>query len=88
MTKSIYSDILSDLLKIAEDFKAGGVGLEQYQREVYAVENKIVSVEEGELRDMLLKHENEMELIAFTTQDKNAISASVDRFEGQLRRWL
>ena len=51
-------------------------------------ESEIESIDERELRSLLLNHENELELIHFTTGDKSSVNAKVDAFRDAIRVWI
>jgi hypothetical protein len=88
MSKSIYVETLCNLLIAVENFKAGEISLECYQSEVVKAEYEIVSIEERALRELLLNHENEIELFRFTTEDQSLIKTNVDKFQNMVRLWL
>ena len=87
MNKSIYRKTLHTLLAAFDDYKSGNINLECYQVEILKAEREIVSVEEKELRSLLQNHENQLELIRFTTGDENSIHAEVDKFRKDLCMW-
>lgn len=88
MNRSIYTETLCTLLAAADSYRSRNISLESYQSEVFKAENEIVSIEERELRSLLLNHENELELIQFTTGDQGSIYAELDKFREALRLWL
>jgi UDP-glucose 6-dehydrogenase len=88
MNKSIYRETLGTLLMAVDNFKAQSISLEIYQANVFKAENEIVSIEEKKLRALLQNHENQLELIRFTTGDENAIHAELDKFREELCLWL
>ena len=88
MEKSIYKKTLSELIKTADNFSAGKISLENYQAEIFKAESEIESIDERELRSLLLNHENELELIHFTTGDKSTVNAKVDAFRDAIRVWI
>ena len=88
MNESIYKKTLCDLLMAVDNFRAGEISLKNYQAEIFKAEREIESIDERELRSLLLNHENELELIHFTTGDKSSINAKVDTFRDAIRVWL
>jgi len=88
MEKSIYKKTLSELIKTIDNFSAGKISLENYQAEIFKIENEIESIDERELRSLLLNHENELELIHFTTGDKSTVNSKVDAFRDAIRVWI
>jgi hypothetical protein len=88
MNRSIYTETLCRLMAAADNYRAKNINLESYQSEIFKAENEIVSIEERELRSLLLNHENELELIQFTTGDQRSIYVEVDKFQEALRLWM
>ena len=88
MNKSIYSKTIYTLLAAADDYQSQNISLESYQAEVFNAEKEIVSVEEKKLRSLLQNHENQLELIRFTTGDENTINTELDKFRKELCMWL
>ena len=88
MNKSIYEKTLCDLLMAVDNFRAGEISLKNYQAEIFKAESEIESIDERELRSLLLNHENELELIHFTTGDKSSVNAKVDAFRDAIRVWI
>lgn len=88
MNQSIYREALHTLLAAVDDYKSQSISLKSYQAEIFKTENVIVSIEEKKLRSLLQSHENQLELIQFTTGDENSIHAEVDKFREELCLWL
>lgn len=88
MKLSIYREALHTLLTAVDAFKSESINLESYQLEIFKTENEIVSVDEKELRSLLQNHENQLELIQFTTGDKHSILVEVGKFREALCLWL
>lgn len=88
MNKSIYKSLLKDLQAIADKYMAGDISLECYQLEIFKAEKEITSVEEGRLRSLLLNHENELELIRFTTSDADSLQVEVRKFRHEIDSWI
>jgi hypothetical protein len=88
MKQSIYKQALCTLLTAVNDYKSQNISLERYQAEIFKAENEIVSVDEKELRSLLQNHENQLELIQYTTGDRTLILAELGRFQKELCLWL
>lgn len=88
MKKSIYTKTLYTVLEAINKFRVGGISLENYQFEIFKAEKEIESIDERELRSLLMNHENELELIQFTTGDKSSINAKVDVFRDAICAWI
>jgi UDP-glucose 6-dehydrogenase len=88
MEKSIYRDAIGTLLTAIDDYKTESISIETYQANVFKVENEIVSIDEKELRSLLQNHENQLELIRFTTGDESSIHAEVDKLREELCLWI
>ncbi|MGY0195948.1 hypothetical protein ACWA7J_12845 [Leptothrix sp. BB-4] len=88
MNKSIYKETINALLVAVDDFKAKSISLEIYQANVFKAENEIVSIEEKSLRSLLQNHENQLELLRFTTGDEKSIQEALDQFREELCLWL
>ena len=88
MKKSIYKEALLRLLTAVDEYKSQNISLENYQAEVFKTENEIVFLEEKELRSLLQNHENQLELIKYTTGDASSIIKEVDEFREKICSWL
>lgn len=88
MSMSIYIDALHRLLKAVDEYASQNISLEIYQAEIFRAEKEIVSLDEKELRLLLQNHENELELIKYTTEDKKSMLSEVAIFREKLCSWL
>ncbi len=88
MKQSIYKEALSSLLTAVDECKSQNISLERYQAEIFKTENEIVAIDEKELRSLLQNHENQLELIQYTTGDRASILVVVDKFQKELCLWL
>jgi hypothetical protein len=88
MMQSIYKEALCTLLAAVHDYKSQSISLERYQAEIFKTENEIVSIDEKELRSLLQNHENQLELIQYTTGDRTSILVELDKFQKELCLWL
>jgi len=88
MSKSIYIDALHRLLRAVDEYASKNISLEIYQAEIFRAEKEIVSLDEKELRLLLQNHENELELIKYTTEDKKSMLSEVAIFREKLCSWL
>ncbi len=86
--KSIYRKEIDELLMSIDNYKARNISLEKYQANVFKVENEIVSIEEKSLRALLQNHENQLELIRFTTGNESTIHEELAKFKNELCLWL
>lgn len=88
MGKSIYIDALHRLVTAIDEYVSQNISLEVYQSEIFRAEKEIVSLDEKELRLLLQNHENELELIKYTTEDKKSVLSEVNIFREKLCSWI